>query len=62
MLGGFWIRSSEGLYGVASAVAEENDPLGRMPGEYLWDAPGSYAVSAYLSRCTGIFALGVHRE
>jgi hypothetical protein len=41
LLGGFWIRSSEGLYGVASAVAERNDPLGRMPGEYLWDAPGS---------------------
>ena len=41
LLNGFWIRSSEGLYGVASAVAEENDPLGRMPGEYLWDAPGS---------------------
>jgi hypothetical protein len=24
------------------AIAEENDPLGRRPGEYLWDEPDGY--------------------
>lgn len=30
------------------AVAEDNDPLGRKPGEYLWDDPGGYNYGAYL--------------
>ena len=59
LLNGFWIRSSEGLYGVASAVAEENDPLGRMPGEYLWDAPGSLCGECISIPLHGIIALGV---
>jgi predicted phage terminase large subunit-like protein len=30
------------------AIAEENDPLGRKPGEYLWDEPGGYNYGAFL--------------
>lgn len=30
------------------AVAEDNDPLGRKPGEYLWDEPGGYNYGSYL--------------
>lgn len=30
------------------AVAEEDDPLGRKPGEYLWDEPGGYNYGSYL--------------
>ena len=30
------------------AVAEENDVLGRQPGEYLWDEPGGYNYAAFL--------------
>jgi predicted phage terminase large subunit-like protein len=30
------------------AIAEENDPLGRAPGEYLWDEPGGYNYGAFL--------------
>jgi hypothetical protein len=30
------------------AIAEENDPLGRKPGEYLWDDPGGYDYGAFL--------------
>jgi predicted phage terminase large subunit-like protein len=30
------------------AIAEENDPLGRMPGEYLWDDPSGYNYGAFL--------------
>jgi hypothetical protein len=28
------------------AIAEENDPLGRNPGEYLWEEPGGYNYGA----------------
>jgi hypothetical protein len=28
------------------AIAEENDPLGRKPGEYLWDDPDGYDYGA----------------
>ena len=31
-----------------SAIAEENDPLGRKPGEYLWDDPDGYDYGAFL--------------
>src|SRR6188508_2936961 len=31
-----------------SAIAEENDPLGRKPGEYLWDDPSGYDYGAFL--------------
>ena len=31
------------------AIAEANDPLGRAPGEYLWDEPGGYNYAAFLS-------------
>jgi predicted phage terminase large subunit-like protein len=30
------------------AIAEENDPLGRKPGEYLWDDPNGYDYGAFL--------------
>jgi hypothetical protein len=30
------------------AIAEENDPLGRKPGEYLWDEPDGYNYAAFL--------------
>src|SRR5689334_14993539 len=30
------------------AIAEENDPLGRKPGEYLWDDPSGYDYGAFL--------------
>src|SRR5262249_40508564 len=30
------------------AIAEENDPLGRKPGEYLWDEPEGYNYRAFL--------------
>jgi predicted phage terminase large subunit-like protein len=30
------------------AIAEENDPLGRAAGEYLWDEPGGYNYAAFL--------------
>jgi hypothetical protein len=30
------------------AIAEENDPLGRKPGEYLWDEPDGYNYGAFL--------------
>jgi hypothetical protein len=30
------------------AIAEENDPLGRAPGEYLWDEPKGYNYAAFL--------------
>jgi predicted phage terminase large subunit-like protein len=30
------------------AIAEENDPLGRKPGEYLWDEPKGYNYGAFL--------------
>jgi predicted phage terminase large subunit-like protein len=30
------------------AVAEENDPLGRTPGAYLWDEPNGYNYGAFL--------------
>jgi hypothetical protein len=30
------------------AIAEENDPLGRKPGEYLWDDPSGYNYGAFL--------------
>src|SRR5262245_33599776 len=30
------------------AIAEENDPLGRRPGEYLWDDPTGYNYGAFL--------------
>lgn len=30
------------------AIAEENDPLGRKLGEYLWDEPGGYNYGAFL--------------
>ena len=30
------------------AEAEENDPLGRAPGEYLWDEPGGYNYGSFL--------------
>ena len=31
-----------------SAIAEANDPLGREPGEYLWDDPEGYNYGAFL--------------
>ncbi len=31
-----------------AAIAEEDDPLGRKPGEYLWDEPGGYNYGAFL--------------
>jgi predicted phage terminase large subunit-like protein len=30
------------------ATAEENDPLGRVPGDYLWDDPSGYNYAAFL--------------
>ena len=30
------------------AIAEGNDPLGRQPGEYLWDDPSGYNYAAFL--------------
>ena len=30
------------------AIAEEDDPLGRKSGEYLWDDPGGYNYAAFL--------------
>jgi predicted phage terminase large subunit-like protein len=30
------------------AIAEEKDPLGRTPGEYLWDEPAGYNYGAFL--------------
>jgi hypothetical protein len=30
------------------AIAEEDDPLGRDPGEYLWDDPSGYNYAAFL--------------
>ena len=30
------------------AIAEENDPLGREPGEYLWDDPDGYNYGEFL--------------
>ena len=30
------------------AIAEENDALGRMPGEFLWDDPAGYNYGAFL--------------
>jgi predicted phage terminase large subunit-like protein len=30
------------------AIAEENDPLGRKSGEYLWDEPAGYNYAAFL--------------
>ena len=30
------------------AIAEENDPLGREPGEFLWDEPSGYNYGAFL--------------
>jgi hypothetical protein len=30
------------------AIAEENDALGRKPGEYLWDEPSGYNYGAFL--------------
>jgi hypothetical protein len=30
------------------AIAEENDVLGRKPGEYLWDDPAGYNYGAFL--------------
>ena len=30
------------------AIAEANDPLGRAPGEYLWDEPSGYNYAAFL--------------
>jgi predicted phage terminase large subunit-like protein len=30
------------------AIAETDDPLGRAPGEYLWDDPGGYNYAAFL--------------
>ena len=30
------------------AIAEEDDPLGRKPGEYLWDEPDGYDYGAFL--------------
>jgi hypothetical protein len=30
------------------AIAEENDPLGRQLGEYLWDDPSGYNYGAFL--------------
>lgn len=32
------------------AIAEKDDPLGRKPGEYLWDEPGGYDYAAFLKR------------
>jgi hypothetical protein len=30
------------------AIAEENDPLGRNPGEFLWDDPNGYNYASFL--------------
>ena len=30
------------------AIAEENDPLGRKAGDYLWDEPDGYNYGAFL--------------
>ena len=30
------------------AIAEENDLLGRQPGEFLWDEPSGYNYAAFL--------------
>src|SRR5262245_40581531 len=30
------------------AIAEDNDPLGREPGQYLWDEPNGYNYGAFL--------------
>src|SRR5262245_62234858 len=30
------------------AIAEADDPLGRAPGEYLWDEPDGYNYAAFL--------------
>ena len=30
------------------AIAEENDSLGRNPGEFLWDDPSGYNYGAFL--------------
>jgi hypothetical protein len=30
------------------AIAEADDPLGRLPGEYLWDDPSGYNYAAFL--------------
>jgi len=35
---------------VLPAVAEENDPLGRKPGEFLWDEDPSYGYGEFLRR------------
>jgi predicted phage terminase large subunit-like protein len=32
------------------AIAESGDPLGRKPGEYLWDEPSGYDYAAFLKR------------
>jgi predicted phage terminase large subunit-like protein len=32
------------------AIAEADDPLGRKPGEYLWDEPDGYDYAAFLRR------------
>jgi hypothetical protein len=31
-----------------AAIAEDKDPLGRKPGEYLWDEPDGYDYAAFL--------------
>src|SRR4026208_893479 len=38
----------EDVAGQVSAIAEENDPLGHKPGEYLWDDPAGYDYGAFL--------------
>ena len=30
------------------AIAEANDPLGREPGDFLWDEPAGYNYGAFL--------------
>jgi predicted phage terminase large subunit-like protein len=51
-LGGRLLDRQKGLWRVISipAIAEENDPLGRAPGEWLWDDDPSYRYGEELRK------------
>ena len=51
-LGGRLLERQPGLWRVVSlkALAEENDPLGREPGEWLWDGEDDYGYGAELRK------------
>ena len=64
-LGGRLLDRQPGLWRVVSlpAIADENDPLGRAPGEWLWDGDPAYGYGAELRKVHAeLMAAGATRD